>query len=60
MWAVEDSSDDIIPHGKGFFGASFPHFVPKELVDCPGDIDFTHRDFAMTIRIFSVNGASQN
>ncbi|HOE10450.1 MAG TPA: sialidase family protein [bacterium] len=54
-WSVEDPSDVIIPEGDALHGIRPPHLTPIPFKDCPGGIDFTHPDFAMTLRMTSVD-----
>ncbi|MFH1744452.1 MAG: sialidase family protein [bacterium] len=56
-WSIEDPSDVIIPDGDALHGGRPPHLKPIEFMDCPGGIDFTHPDFAMTLRMLSVDAA---
>ncbi len=58
-WALEDPSQDgaIIPRGTALHGVAPPGMTPKEPVDCTGGIDFTHPDFAMTLRMLDVHAA---
>jgi hypothetical protein len=56
-WAVENPSDRgaLIPVGKVLHGIAPPGLVEKPWRDCPGGIDFTHPDFALTVRMTDVN-----
>jgi predicted neuraminidase len=51
-WAIEDPSKKgaLIPAGKMLHGVP-PGLKEREWRDCPGGIDFTHPDFAMTVRM---------
>jgi hypothetical protein len=57
-WTIEDPSKQGVLIGtKGMrHGTLPPGLREKTPVDCPGGIDFTHPDFAMTIRMTSVDG----
>ncbi len=59
-WAIEDPSKKgaLIPVGKSLHGIAPPWLQEKAWLDCPGGIDFTHPDFAMTIRMTDANGGS--
>src|SRR3954464_7112739 len=52
-WAVEDPSRKgaLIPAGKMLHGVAPPGLQEKPWRDCPGGIDFTHPDFALTLRM---------
>jgi len=52
-WAIEDPSREgiIIPYGAALHGVRPPHLIPRTPVECPEKIDFTHPDFAMTVRM---------
>ena len=52
-WAVEDPSKKgaLIPAGRMLHGVPPPGLVEKPWQDCEGGIDFTHPDFAMTLRM---------
>ena len=54
-WSIEDPSAVIVPQGDGLHGVRPPHLKPIPFKDCPGGIDFTHPDFAMTVRMLSVD-----
>lgn len=58
-WTIEDPSEKgvLIPRGNALHGVHPPHLVPKEPVDCPGGIDFTHPNFAMTLRMLDIHAA---
>ena len=57
-WSIEDPSRQGVLIGtRGMrHGTVPPGAVEKELSDCPGEIDFTHPDFAMTLRMSDVDG----
>jgi len=52
-WAVENPAEKgiIIPYGQALHGIRPPHLIPKTPSECPGGMDFTHPDFAMTLRM---------
>ncbi len=47
---------DLIPRGDALHGTELPGVDLPPLIDCPGGIDFTHPDFAMTLRMGSKDG----
>jgi hypothetical protein len=53
-WAIEDPSKNgaLIPADSHLFGIPRPGLKIPTAVECPGGIDFTHPDFAMTLRMF--------
>jgi len=53
-WSIEDPSrnGDLIPAGDHMFGTLRPGIEVPPANNCPGGIDFTHPDFAMTLRMF--------
>jgi BNR repeat-like domain len=57
-WSIEDPSrqGELIGTRGMRHGTIPPGSVEKELRDCPGGIDFTHPDFAMTLRMSNVDG----
>ena len=57
-WSIEDPSQQGVLIGtRGMrHGTVPPGSVEKEPSDCPGGIDFTHPDFAMTLRMSDVDG----
>lgn len=57
-WALEDPSQqgELIGTKGMRHGTVPPGVVEHELVDCPGGIDFTNPDFAMTLRMSDVDG----
>jgi hypothetical protein len=59
-WTVEDPARTgaLIPAGKALHGVPPPGLKEKPWRDCPGGIDFTHPDFAMTLRMTDVNAGS--
>jgi hypothetical protein len=61
-WSIEDPAKKgyLIPQGEALHGTELPGVKIPDAVDCPGGIDFTHRDFAMTLRMSSADkGASR-
>jgi BNR repeat protein len=61
-WTMENPAKQgaLIPAGNALHGISPPGLKEQPWQDCPGDIDFTHPDFAMTARMTDVNaGASR-
>lgn len=54
-WSLEHPSDKgyLIPEGEALIGAETPGLAIKPSIDCPGGIDFTRPDFAMTMRMNS-------
>ncbi|NOS68959.1 MAG: exo-alpha-sialidase [Verrucomicrobia bacterium] len=55
-WKIEDPSAQgaLIPRGKMLHGVAPPWLKEKPWQNCPGGIDFTHPDFAMTLRMTDV------
>ena len=61
-WTIEDPASNgyLIPQGEALHGVELPGVTIKPAVDCPGGIDFTHPDFALTARMSSSDaGASR-
>ena len=56
-WKIENPSEKgaLIPIGAALHGITPPGLKEKPWRNCPGGIDFTHPDFAMTIRMTDVN-----
>ena len=56
-WSVENPAEKgvIIPYGAALHGTRPPHLIPKTPLDCPGGVEFTHSDFAMTLRMLDNN-----
>jgi len=52
-WKIENPAAQgaLIPVGKALHGVTPPGLVEKPWQDCPGNIDFTHPDFALTLRM---------
>lgn len=59
-WAIENPAEKGVLLGtKGMrHGTVPPGYTEAEPVDCPGDIDFAHPDFAMTCRMSDVNSGT--
>lgn len=59
-WTIEDPSEKgvLIPIGAGLHGVTPPGQKEKPWRDCPGGIDFSHPDFAMTLRMTNSDGGS--
>ncbi len=56
-WTVEYPNEQgyLIPRGESLHGTELPGVpIPEERI-CPGNIQFTHPDFAMTLRMSNVN-----
>lgn len=56
-WAIEDPAKQgvIIPAPGAVHGVVPPGLKEPEWLDCPGGIDFTHPDFAMTLRMTDID-----
>lgn len=56
-WTIENPSAKgvLIPKGEALHGITPPGLVPKTPIDCPGGIEFTHPDFAMTVRMSDIH-----
>ena len=56
-WAIENPSTlgALIPTGQALHGIAPPGLAERPWRDCPGGIDFTHPDFAMTLRMTDVD-----
>ncbi len=52
-WTIENPAEKgaLIPVGKALHGIMPPGLKEKPWQDCPGGIDFTHADFALTVRM---------
>ncbi|HOZ48155.1 MAG TPA: sialidase family protein [Candidatus Hydrogenedentes bacterium] len=57
-WIIEDprAKGFLIPRGKALHGTELPDVPIPDLKPCPGGIDFTHPDFAMTLRMDNIDG----
>ena len=51
-WAIEDpgANGDLLPEGDFLHGVARPGVEIPQLEDSPGGIDFTHPNFALTLR----------
>jgi BNR repeat-like domain len=61
-WTIEHPAEQgaLIPAGNALHGIAPPGLKERPWQECPGGIDFTHPDFAMTVRMTDVNaGASR-
>lgn len=56
-WSIENpaAKGQLIPRGKALHGTELPGVKLPEPQDCPGGIDFTNPDFAMTLRMMDVD-----
>lgn len=56
-WNIENPAAKgyLIPQGKSLHGTELPGVVIPAPTACPGGIDFTHPDFAMTLRMSDVD-----
>lgn len=56
-WSIENPAEQgmLIPTGKALHGIAPSWLKQPELKDCPGGIEFTHPDFAMTLRMTDVD-----
>lgn len=56
-WTLEhpNANNILIPKKGAIHGTVAPAATEAEAVDCPGGIDFTHPDFAMTLRMSDLN-----
>ena len=56
-WTIEDPSTkgSLIPAGDSLHGVAPPDQVEKPWMPSPGGIDFSHPDFAMTLRMTNVD-----
>jgi hypothetical protein len=56
-WTIENPAarGALIPVGKALHGITPPGLQEKPWQDCPGGIDFTHPDFALTVRMTDVH-----
>jgi len=57
-WKLENPAQHgaLIPVGPALHGVTPPGLQEKPWQDCPGGIDFTHPDFALTVRMTDHNG----
>ncbi|MCA9437932.1 MAG: exo-alpha-sialidase, partial [Candidatus Omnitrophica bacterium] len=56
-WKTEDPQEKgmLIPQGEALHGTELPEMKPVPAKDCPGGIDFTNPNFAMTLRMSSAD-----
>jgi len=56
-WAIENPAEKgaLVPFGPALHGVASPAVPEKPWRDCPGGIDLTHPDFALTVRMTDVN-----
>jgi hypothetical protein len=56
-WSIENPAEKgaLIPVGAALHGITPPGLKEKPWEECPGGIDFTHPDFALTVRMTDVN-----
>jgi hypothetical protein len=59
-WTIENPAKQgaLIPRGEALHGTELPGVVDRPWADCPGGIDFTHPDFAMTLRMSDAKGGT--
>ena len=59
-WSLEHPAEkgQLIPRGASLHGVEKPGQPIPELRECPGGIDFTHPDFALTVRMSCVHGST--
>lgn len=57
-WGLEHPAEKgyLIPEGDALHGVEKPGLEIKPTTDCPGGIDFTHPEFAMTARMNNADG----
>ena len=57
-WTIENPLEkgDLVPRGEFLHGTEIPGVPLPPLMECPGGIDFTHPDFAMTLRMDNKDG----
>lgn len=56
-WEVTDPGKEgyLVPEGGFLHGVPRDDVKPKPATDCPGGIDFTHKDFALTARTTNID-----
>ena len=56
-WTIENPAEQgaLIPVGEALHGTTPPGLQEKPWQECPGGIDFTHPDFALTVRMTDAN-----
>ncbi len=59
-WQIENPAEQgvLIPRGAALHGTELPGVSDRPWTDCPGGIDFTHPDFAMTLRMSDADGGA--
>jgi BNR repeat-like domain len=59
-WSIENpaAKGALIPTGKALHGITPPRLQERAWTDCPGGIDFTDPNFALTIRMTDVSGGA--
>jgi hypothetical protein len=59
-WKIENPAEQgaLIPRGEALHGTELPRVVDRPWIDCPGGIDFTHPEFAMTLRMTDNHGGA--
>lgn len=57
-WKIENPAAQgaLIPRGEALHGTELPGVTDRPWTDCPGGIDFTHPDFALTLRMSDNHG----
>ena len=56
-WVIEDPNARgfLIPFGDSLHGVAAPNLIQPRVRDCTGGIEFTHPDFALTLRMTSIH-----
>jgi hypothetical protein len=56
-WTIENpaAKGALIPEPKALHGVVHTGVAEKQWADCPGEIDFTHPDFALTVRMTDIH-----
>jgi hypothetical protein len=59
-WTIENPAAHgaLIPRGDALHGTELPRTVDRPWTECPGNIDFVHPDFAMTLRMSNNHGGA--
>ena len=57
-WTTENPLEKgyLVPRGEFLHGTEIPGVSLPPLLECPGGVDFTHPDFAMTLRMDNKDG----
>jgi len=57
-WSIEEPNQlgFLLPRGDHLHGTRLPGVELVELAECPGNVDFQHPDFAMTLRMEDKDG----